>query len=124
MERSVSHYLLTISLINIGLGVVVGLLMFALGMPNPVLWGVMATVLNFIPYLGALIGVGIVAIVALLSFEDASLIILVPLLYGACTTIEGNFVTPAVVGRRLEMNPWLFSCLSRSGGGCGASWAC
>ena len=105
VERAVSHYLLTITLINIGLGVVVGLVMFALGMPNPVLWGAMAAVLNFIPYLGALIGVGIVAVVALLSFEDASLMILAPLLYGACTTIEGNFVTPAVVGRRLEMNP-------------------
>ncbi|MGY6709411.1 MAG: AI-2E family transporter [Rhizobiaceae bacterium] len=105
VERSVSHYLLTISLINIGLGMVIGLLMFAIGMPNPVLWGVMATVLNFIPYLGALIGVGIVAIVALLSFDNTSLIILAPLLYGACTTIEGNLVTPAIVGRRLEMNP-------------------
>jgi len=105
VERAVSHYLLTITLINIGLGVVVGLVMLALGMPNPVLWGVMATVLNFIPYLGALAGVAIVGVVALISFDNTSLIILAPLLYAACTTIEGNLVTPAVVGRRLEMNP-------------------
>ena len=74
-------------------------------MPNPVLWGAMATILNFIPYLGALIGVATVAVVALLSFDDASLMVLAPVLYLACTTIEGNFITPAVVGRRLEMNP-------------------
>ena len=105
VERAVSHYLLTITLINVGLGVVVCLVMFALGMPNPVLWGAMATVLNFIPYLGALIGVATVAVVALLSFDNTSSIILAPLLYAACTGIEGNLITPAVVGRRLEMNP-------------------
>jgi len=105
VERAVSHYLLTITLINIGLGVAVAAVMFAIGMPNPVLWGAMATILNFIPYLGALIGVATVAVVALLSFDDASLMVLAPVLYLACTTIEGNFITPAVVGRRLEMNP-------------------
>ena len=105
VERAVSHYLLTITLINVGLGIAVAAIMFAIGMPNPVLWGVMATVFNFIPYLGALMGVTVVGVVALLSFEDPSFIVLAPLLYFACTTIEGNFITPAVVGRRLEMNP-------------------
>jgi predicted PurR-regulated permease PerM len=105
VERAVSRYLLTVTLINIGLGVVVGAAMFAIGMPNPALWGVMAAILNFIPYIGALAGVATVLVVAMISFADLSLIILAPLLYALCTAIEGNLITPAIVGRRLEMNP-------------------
>lgn len=104
VEREVSQYLFTISLINIGLGAVVALTMFAIGMPNPILWGLAATILNFIPYIGALIGAVIVTAVALVSFDTIGMALLVPLVYLACTTVEGQFVTPTVLGRRLEMN--------------------
>lgn len=105
VEEEVSAYLLTISVINVGLGVAIAGVMWTLGMPNPILWGVMAAGLNFIPYIGSLIGVGVVGVVALVSFDSVGSAMVAPALYFACTTIEGQFVTPALVGKRLEMNP-------------------
>ena len=104
VEDEVSVYLLTITLINAGLGVVIAGVMWASGMPNAILWGVMAAALNFVPYVGALVGVAVVAVVALVSFDSPGIVLLVPALYFACTVIEGQFITPALLGRRLEMN--------------------
>jgi predicted PurR-regulated permease PerM len=105
MEDDVSHYLLTISLINAGLGVAVGAAMYLLGMPNAVLWAVMAAILNFIPYLGALIGIGTIGLVALLIFDEPARILLPPLVYFALTTFEAYVVTPSLLARRLTLNP-------------------
>lgn len=105
IEREVSRYLFTITLINFTLGAAIAAGMFAIGMPNPVLWGVTAALLNFIPYVGALIGMTLVAAVALVSFDTVGAALLAPLIYLACNLIEGQIVTPMVVGRRLEMNP-------------------
>jgi predicted PurR-regulated permease PerM len=105
VEEEVSHYLLTITLINAGLGAVISAVMWALGMPNPLLWGVMAALLNYVPYVGALVGLVVVAIVALVSFDSAGAAMVVPALYFACTTIEGQIVTPMLLGKRFEMNP-------------------
>jgi predicted PurR-regulated permease PerM len=104
VEEEVSSYLLTITAINVGLGVVIGFLMWALGMPNPILWGVMAAALNYIPYVGALVGIVIVGIVALVSLPSPGAALLPPALYFVTTIIEGQFLTPALVGKRLEMN--------------------
>jgi predicted PurR-regulated permease PerM len=104
VEEEVSTYLLTITAINAALGVVEAGAMWALGMPNPILWGVMAAALNFIPYVGALVGVAIIAIVALVSFDSPAAALLPPVVYFVCTTIEGQFITPALLGKRLEMN--------------------
>jgi predicted PurR-regulated permease PerM len=79
--------------------------MFLLGMPNAILWGVMAAVLNFIPYLGALVGIGTIGLVALLTFDEPALIVLPPLTYFALTTFEAYFVTPSLLARRLTLNP-------------------
>jgi predicted PurR-regulated permease PerM len=104
IESVVSRYLFTITLINCGLGALVALAMAATGMPNPILWGVAATILNFIPYVGALIGLGMIAIVALLSFNTLGQALVPPLLYLALHIGEGQFLTPVIVGRRLELN--------------------
>ncbi len=104
IERELSRYLLTISLINIGLGVAVGLCLWAVGMPNPVLWGTLATVANFIPYVGALLGVGTVALAAIMEYPTLQQALYAPAVYLLCTTIEGQFLTPMIVGRRLAMN--------------------
>lgn len=104
IEREVSRYLFTITLINGGLGIAIGVGMFAIGMPNPVLWGVVAALLNFIPYVGALIGIALVAVVGLVSFDTIGMALLAPLIYLACNLAEGQIVTPMVLGRRLEMN--------------------
>ena len=70
-EDDISYYLVTISLINAGLGVAVGAAMYLLGMPNAILWAVMAALFNYVPFLGAVAGIGIVALVALLTFDAA-----------------------------------------------------
>jgi predicted PurR-regulated permease PerM len=79
--------------------------MFLLGMPNPVLWGVMAGSLNFIPYLGAITSATILTLVALLTFEEVGRAVVVPLVFVVLTSLEGLIVTPTVVGRRLSLNP-------------------
>jgi predicted PurR-regulated permease PerM len=104
-EDDISYYLLTISLINAGLGVAIGTAMYFLGMPNALLWGVMAGVFNFVPFLGAVTGIGIVGLVALLTFDQAWSIFLPPLSYLGLTFIEAQFVTPALLARRLTVNP-------------------
>jgi predicted PurR-regulated permease PerM len=104
VEKSISRYLLTVTLINSGLGVAVGLAMWALGMPNPAVWGAAAALLNFLPYLGAITGVVIVTAVSLISFDSVGQALLVPVVYLSLTTLEGQVVTPLVVGRRLEIN--------------------
>lgn len=104
VEREVSRYLFTITLINIGLGIAIGLSMFVIGMPNPLLWGVVAAILNFIPYIGAFIGIMGSAAVALVTLPTFSHAIIPPLAYLFWNIIESQLVTPTVVGRRLEMN--------------------
>jgi predicted PurR-regulated permease PerM len=104
VEREVSQYLLTVTAINIGLGAVVAVAMWLTGMPSPILWGVAAALLNFIPYLGAILGIGLVALVALVSFGSLAEASLPPLLYFAATALEGGIFTPLIIGRRLAIN--------------------
>jgi predicted PurR-regulated permease PerM len=115
IEQDVSTYLSVVTLIYIGFGCVIGVAMYLLGMPNPWLWGVMAAVLSYIPYLGALVGLTTVTLVAILTFEDVFRIVLVPLVYFAVDTIQANLIFPMALGRRLALNPvmifiWLIFC--------------
>lgn len=104
VEHEVSQYLLTVTLINLGLGAVVAAGMWLAGMPSPLLWGVAAALLNFIPYLGATVGIALVALVAVVSFDTLSQAALPPLFYLAAASIEGGIISPLVIGRRLELN--------------------
>ena len=104
-EDDISYYLLTVSLINAGLGIAVGVAMYVLGMPNAILWGVMAGIFNFVPFLGAVAGIAIVGLVALLTFDQLWSILLPPLSYLFLTSFEAQFVTPALLARRLTLNP-------------------
>ncbi|HEU4343051.1 MAG TPA: AI-2E family transporter [Candidatus Binatia bacterium] len=105
IERDISKYLWTVTLVNAGLGIAVGLTMYFLGMPNPALWGVMAAFLNYIPYLGALIGIVVIAIAATLTFDDPVLILAAPSAYFLWQIIESYFITPLALGRSLALNP-------------------
>jgi len=105
VEREVSRYLFTITLINAGLGVAVGTSMALIGMPSPLLWGILAALLNFIPYIGALIGVALAALIGVITYDSVWAGLLPPLIYLVLTMVEGQLVTPLTLGRRLEMNP-------------------
>lgn len=105
IERQISTYLLTITLINAGLGTAVGIAMALLGVPNPTLWGVLAGLLNFVPYLGAVVNLILLSLVAVITFDQTWQILLVPLTSFSLTTLEGYLVTPLILGRRLTLNP-------------------
>ena len=105
LESDLSAYLSTVTLINLGLGVAVGVAMYLLGLPNPVLWGGLATILNFVPYLGAIVGILVIGLVAALTFDGVGQMLLPPLVYFLLTACEGYFVTPMILGRRLTLNP-------------------
>jgi predicted PurR-regulated permease PerM len=105
VQSEVSAYLSTMTLINLCLGAAVALSFYLLDMPNPALWGVMVALLNFIPYLGPLVGVATMATVAFLTYPDVGRALLVPAVYFALNFVESYFVTPFVLGRRLTLNP-------------------
>ncbi len=105
VEQDVSVYLRTITIINASLGVVIGLGLYAIGLPNALLWGVMAALLNFIPYIGALVGLSVVSVVAIITFDPLSHAMIAPLVYAASNLTESQFVTPSILGKRLSLNP-------------------
>jgi predicted PurR-regulated permease PerM len=104
IENEISRYLMTVSVINLCLGTLVGLSMAVLGMPNPGLWGLGAALLNFIPYAGPVIGIVLTAAVSLITFDSLGAALVPPLAYLALQVAEGSLVTPLALGRRLEIN--------------------
>jgi predicted PurR-regulated permease PerM len=105
IESQISRYLFTITAINASLGAAVGTAVGLLGLHNPVMWGVMVAVLNFVPYLGALTGIICMTIGAVLSFNSLGYALIFPGVYLAFGTLEGSFITPWVMGRSLSLNP-------------------
>ncbi len=104
VEREVSRYLLTISLINACLGIVIAAGLWVIGMPMPFVFGAAAGLLNFLPYVGAAVTIILVAIISVVTFDSFTFAMVAPLFVMACTITEGNMITPLVVGRRLEIN--------------------
>jgi predicted PurR-regulated permease PerM len=107
IEGQISRYLFTVTIINCCLGFAVGTAVGLLGLPNPLMWGAMVAVLNFVPYLGALTGIICMTLGAVLSFDSLGYALLFPLSYLVIATLEGNFITPMVMGRSLTLNPVL-----------------
>jgi len=105
IEDHISKYLITVAMINAGLGTAAAFVFWLLGMPNPALWGALAFILNFIPYLGALTEISIVGLVAAATFPHLGHALLVPACYLGLAITEGSLVTPYVMGRRMTLNP-------------------
>jgi predicted PurR-regulated permease PerM len=105
IESQVSRYLFTVTIINCCLGLAVGTTVGLLGLRNPVMWGAMVAILNFVPYLGALTGIICMTIGAILSFDSLGYALIFPAVYLGFGILEGNFITPWVMGRSLTLNP-------------------
>jgi predicted PurR-regulated permease PerM len=105
IEFSISRYLLTAALINSALGTCGGIAFWLLGLPDPALWGIMGGLLNFIPYVGAATTIGVVAIISSATSPTLGHAVLPPLTYFILATLEGNFITPMIMGHRLTLNP-------------------
>jgi predicted PurR-regulated permease PerM len=104
IRYEVGRYFATVALINVGLGVCTALAMYALDMPNAILWGVLVAVFNFVPYLGPIAAFFILAVAALLTFDTLGRALAVPGVFLCLHLIEGQLVQPLTVGRRFEVN--------------------
>jgi predicted PurR-regulated permease PerM len=104
IRTEVGRFFATIAIINVGLGVTTTLCMAALGMPNAILWGVLAAVFNFVPYLGPIAAFFILAVAALVTFDNLGHALSVPGTFLLLHLIEGQLVQPLTVGRRFEVN--------------------
>lgn len=105
IEQDVSTYLLTITVINIVLGLAVWGFMAWIGIPNPLLWGALAMVANYIPYLGAILMIAVLAMVGFLTFDDTARALMAPGAFIGLNLLEAYLVTPMVLGHRLTLNP-------------------
>jgi predicted PurR-regulated permease PerM len=104
-QREIGLFLGTMSLVNLGLGSLTALAMAAIGLPNPLLWGAVTALLNFVPYLGPAVVCGMLLLAGSMSFGMDLLVLAPPAAFLALHAIESNFVTPWVMGRRLRLAP-------------------
>ena len=102
-----STYLGTITMVNIAMGLVVAFILWLLDMPTPLMWGGIVAVLNYIPYLGPIASVILLALGGLMAFADPWYALLPALCFAGIHLLEANLITPSLVGRRLTINPLL-----------------
>lgn len=112
-QEQMSRYLATITAVNIGLGTVTAMGLWLLGFPDPALWGVIAAVLRYIPYLGVSIMMMLLAVISAVSFDTTEMILAAPIGFALLTSLVGQFVDPFVHGYRFSLNAivvflWIF----------------
>ena len=105
VQQNISNYLFAVSLINVGLGLLVSVGLYFMGVPNPAMWGLLAAVLNFVPYFGPVGGVIVLAAVGLLTFDTFWKGFLPPAWYLLLHLLESNLIAPVLLGRRFTLNP-------------------
>jgi predicted PurR-regulated permease PerM len=105
VENGISRYLATITIINMGLGLVTGLALWLLGIPNPLLWGVMVATLNYVPHVGAFACMAVLFVVGAVTQESLSWGLLVAAVFALITTAESYLVTPLVLSHSLQLSP-------------------
>jgi predicted PurR-regulated permease PerM len=105
IERDISAYLVTITGMNLLVGIATGLLTWAVGLDDPLLWGVVAFLLNYLPILGPSVGVCLFLLIGLLSFDSLWRAGLPAAGYLAVHLVEGEAVTPMLLARRFTLNP-------------------
>lgn len=106
IEHNTTVYFGTFTIVNICLGTATTILAYVVGLPNPLLWGVLAAVLNYIPFIGPAITTVVLSLVGLFTFPTIAEALAAPLVFIAMTTVEGHFITPTLMGRKMMMNPF------------------
>lgn len=107
IEHDISAYLITVSLINLMVGVATGAAMYFCGLEDVILWVAVGFLLNFVPILGPMVGVGLFGLIGLLSFDTLGAALLPAGLYLLIHVLEGELITPLILAKRLTLNPVL-----------------
>lgn len=107
IKNNLSDYFVTFMFISLGFGCIMTLVFWLFNLPNPLLFGVMVTALTFIPYFGHFIGIIIVFLVSFMSFDSWIHIIMPGVLYILLSGLEGQVITPLLLGKKLNLNPLL-----------------
>jgi predicted PurR-regulated permease PerM len=105
IEHNLTGYLSVVTVINAAVGVCGGVAAWVAGLPDPVAWAVLAFILNFIPYIGALIVEVSMFMVGVVTFPTLTQALFAPLIFLGLATLEGHFITPSIMGHRLTLNP-------------------
>jgi predicted PurR-regulated permease PerM len=105
IEHNLTGYLSMVAVINVAVGIAAGAIAWGVGLPDPVAWAVLAFILNFLPYIGALMMEAALFLVGLVTFPTLTHALAAPLLFVVFATLEGHFITPSIIGRRLTLNP-------------------
>lgn len=105
IQEEFSRYLLTVTLINIALGLITAAILWALKMPDPLLWGGLVTLLNYMPYVGAVTNTLLLLAVGLLNFSDPLHALAPAICFAVLAALEGNVITPMIMGRRMRLSP-------------------
>ena len=104
-QREIGRFVASLALINVGVSIATYGAMVWLGLPNPLLWGVVAGVLNFIPYIGPILTMVALLLAGVLTFDGAQAMLAPAAMYLLIHAIESNIVSPWYVGRRLSLSP-------------------
>jgi predicted PurR-regulated permease PerM len=104
IEEHLGGYLLMVTMINLGVGIGTGLICALTGMPSPAGLGALAAILNFVPIIGPVVMFVILTVVGAVAFPTLGAGLMAPLAFAGVTFLEGHFVTPTIIGRRLELN--------------------
>lgn len=107
IERNLAGYLAVVTMVNTGVAIIVGLGAWLIGFPNPWIFGFLAGLFNYVPYIGPAVMVVVLFGVGLVTFPSLGHALIAPLALVALTTLEGHLITPTIIGRRLTLNPLL-----------------
>jgi predicted PurR-regulated permease PerM len=107
IERNLAGYLAVVTIVNIGVACLVALGAWLIGFPNPLIFGFLAGLFNYVPYIGPAVMVVVLFGVGLVTFPSLAHALIAPLGLIALTTLEGHVITPTIIGRRLTLNPLL-----------------
>jgi predicted PurR-regulated permease PerM len=104
IEQRLGGYLITVTMINLGVGTATGIICAVTGMPNPAGLGALAATLNFFPIIGPVAMFAVLAVVGVIAFSTLGAGLIAALAFVGVTFLEGHFITPTIIGRRLELN--------------------
>lgn len=105
LETELSTYLLTVVLINCALAAAFSIALYFLGIPNPMFWGLLGGLFNFVPYLSSIVNGGMITVVSLLTFDDPIRVVATVMTFVLIDSLEGGIISPLILGRRFTLNP-------------------